>query len=418
MLKLTKRIVDAAEIRPAEHFIWDAEVPGFGLRVLTSGRKGYIVQYQAARRSRRISLGLSTVLTCEQARTRAITVISAARNGEDPAAQRDTDRQAITVKSLAERFDREHIALHVKASTAKEYRRNLRRFILPALGRLRATELTRADVAKFHHDRRSTTSRMQPNTLSEALNTLVSNKTILVIDDFHYVNPSVRTMLMRNVKSAAFSGLKVVVLSVTHRAFDAIKAESELTGRFTAITLPEWSRPDLEKIPALGFRMLRVSYDHELIALLSQEAQKSPFLMQKFCWEICFDCSIERAKAFGRHSIHHDYPLEEMYVRIARDAGLPIYQKLVAGPQSRKARTKRPLSAGNEADIYEVTLLALAETGPQASISYDALRATLNSLLTDKMPQKQEITAALKHLASISLKAGLEGAIDWDDDKR
>ena len=29
--------------------------------------------------------------------------------------------------------------------------------------------------------------------------------------------------------------------------------------------------------------------------------------------------------------------------RLAQDAGLPIYQKLVAGPQSRKDRTKRPL---------------------------------------------------------------------------
>ena len=58
------------------------------------------------RRSRRMSLGPSTVLTCEQARTRAIGIIAAARNGEDPAAERDAGRKAITVKELAERFDR------------------------------------------------------------------------------------------------------------------------------------------------------------------------------------------------------------------------------------------------------------------------------------------------------------------------
>ena len=71
-----------------------------------------------------------------------------------PAAERDAGRKAITVKELAERFDREHIAIRVKASTAKEYRRNLRRFILPALGQLTVTGITRADVAKFHHDLR------------------------------------------------------------------------------------------------------------------------------------------------------------------------------------------------------------------------------------------------------------------------
>lgn len=154
MPKLTKRIVDAAEVRAAEHFIWDDDIPGLGLRVLPSGRKGYVVQYRAGRRSRRMSLGPSTVLTCEQARTRAIGIIAAARNGEDPAAERDAGRKAITVKELADRFDREHISLRVKPSTAKEYRRNLERFILPALGRLTVTGITRADVAKFHHDLR------------------------------------------------------------------------------------------------------------------------------------------------------------------------------------------------------------------------------------------------------------------------
>ena len=44
--------------------------------------------------------------------------------------------------------------MRLKASTAKEYRGNLRRLILPALGRLAVPGITRADVAKFHHDLR------------------------------------------------------------------------------------------------------------------------------------------------------------------------------------------------------------------------------------------------------------------------
>ena len=106
MPRITKRLVDAAEACSAEYFVWDSEVPGFGLRVLPSGRKGYVVQYRAGRRSRRISLGPSTVLTCEQARNRAIAIVAAARNGADPAAERDAGRKAITVKELAERFDK------------------------------------------------------------------------------------------------------------------------------------------------------------------------------------------------------------------------------------------------------------------------------------------------------------------------
>jgi integrase len=154
MPRLTKRVIEAAEIQAAEHFIWDDSLPGFGVRVLPSGRKGYIVQYRAGRRSRRMSLGPSTVLTCEQARTRAITIIAAARGGDDPAATRDADRRTATVKELAERFDKEHVSLRIKESTAKGYRRLLQLTILPALGRHRVTEVTRADIAKLHHDLR------------------------------------------------------------------------------------------------------------------------------------------------------------------------------------------------------------------------------------------------------------------------
>jgi integrase len=113
-----------------------------------------MVQYRAGRRSRRVALGPHGVLTTEQARGMAIQMLAEVRAGADPALDRKQRRDAVTVAELADRFDKEHIAVRVKESTAKEYRRNLRRFILPALGRLRVADVTRADVARFHHDLR------------------------------------------------------------------------------------------------------------------------------------------------------------------------------------------------------------------------------------------------------------------------
>ena len=90
----------------------------------------------------------------------------------------------------------------------------------------------------------------------------------------------------------------------------------------------------------------------------------------------------------------------------------------MVGPQSRKVRIKRPLRSGGEADVYQATLLAIAETGPLPALSYDELRSSLNSILVDKVPQKHEVTSALKHLAKISRTIGTEVAFDWDDEKR
>jgi hypothetical protein len=266
--------------------------------------------------------------------------------------------------------------------------------------------------------RNSTTEKREIGSLAGAITFLTQNKIMLVIDDFHYIVEEPRTELMRNVKGAVFNGLKVILLSVSHRVFDAIKAEAELTGRFTAISLPHWSSQDLAQIPIKGFAELGTNCPESVVKKLCAEAQESPFLMQKFCWEICFDLGIEHKEFLSTHAVPEDYDLPAMFKRLSLDAGLPIYQKLAAGPQSRKVRAKRPLRGGGVADIYQALLLALAESGPKAVISYDELRETLNQILLEQIPQKHEITSALKHLSRISREIGAESAVDWDDDNR
>jgi hypothetical protein len=98
-----------------------------------------------------------------------------------------------------------------------------------------------------------------------------------VVDDFHYVDKSHRMTLMRNIKGSVFNGLKVILLSVTHRAFDAIKAETELTGRFSSITLPTWSKSDLIQIPTLGFEALKTKHVSTLVGHLADEPKRVRF---------------------------------------------------------------------------------------------------------------------------------------------
>lgn len=265
----------------------------------------------------------------------------------------------------------------------------------------------------------STRESKRVDTIQDAISLLIDENIVFVVDDFHYLSSDTRMEFMRNVKGAVFNGLKVVLLSVTHRAFDAIRAESELTGRLTSITMPEWSFSELYHIAELGYNALKVKIEKPMIETLAIEASQSPFLMQRFCWELCFDAGIETSSMLSWQEIPDDIRLDHIFTRIARDAGLPIYQKLVTGPQSRKSRKKRPLKAGGEVDIYEATLLALAETGPKLAVKYDELRDTMNILLTSgAMPQKNEITSAIKHLANISRKVGTEAVLDWDEDKQ
>ena len=100
MAKLTKRIVDAAEINGRDYFIWDDELPGFGLRVFASGKRSYLIQYRAAGRTRRYTIGLHGVWTPETARQEAKIQLGRIAGGDNPAEERQLDHKAITVKEL------------------------------------------------------------------------------------------------------------------------------------------------------------------------------------------------------------------------------------------------------------------------------------------------------------------------------
>jgi hypothetical protein len=163
-----------------------------------------------------------------------------------------------------------------------------------------------------------------------------------------------------------------------------------------------------------GFRALNIKCPDQIVDALTRECQSSPFLMQKFCWEICYEIGVD-ARTFRSVPVPADLDLNSIFIRIAKDSGLPIYQRLVAGPHIRKDRMPRPLVGGGEADVYKATLLAIAETGPLPQISYNVLRTSLNRVLADKIPQRHEITSVLKQFSKISREMGSDVGIDWDE---
>ena len=75
----------------------------------------------------------------------------------------------------------------------------------------------------------------------------------MVIDDFHYIPVDVQLDIVRGLKPLVFDGLRVVIASVPHRAFDAVRVEKEMTGRVEQLPIPMWERSELEAIALRGF---------------------------------------------------------------------------------------------------------------------------------------------------------------------
>lgn len=206
--------------------------------------------------------------------------------------------------------------------------------------------------------------------MASAIRHLKEQKIALVIDDFHYLLTAARTTFLRNIKGPVFDGLKLALLSVTHRGLDAVRSESELQGRVYSVVTPEWARGDLKKIATQGFSALNIVSSDGVVSRLALEAQSSPFLMQKLCWEVCAGLGLDlRAEVPVVISVKYDFvPICQ---RLSKDFGHPIYKKLEIGPQSRKRRMKRRLKSGGSADIYKAVLMAIAATGPKSVVSYE-----------------------------------------------
>ncbi|MCR9148488.1 MAG: integrase arm-type DNA-binding domain-containing protein, partial [Rhodobacteraceae bacterium] len=156
MFKLTKRFVEALEIRDRDYLVWDGGMRGFGVRIYPSGKRTYLVQYRTGRRTRRVTIGQHGVLTAEEARKLARQFLGDVARGSDPSAMRQAKRRAPTVAGLCDRFLEEYVDEHCKPTTARDYRSIIRRLIRPKLGPLQIAEVTRADVVAFHHSLRQT----------------------------------------------------------------------------------------------------------------------------------------------------------------------------------------------------------------------------------------------------------------------
>ncbi|SMH30621.1 tyrosine-type recombinase/integrase [Mesorhizobium australicum] len=160
MAKLTKRTVDTSIVKSSDYVIWDDELPGFGLRVFASGRRSYVVQYRAAGRSRRYTIGLHGVWTPEEARREAKVLLGQVAKGGNPAEERKLDREAITVKELCTRYLEDlgnglvlgKRGRPKKATTISTDVGRIVRHIIPLLGNRRVRDLAKSDITQAMKD--------------------------------------------------------------------------------------------------------------------------------------------------------------------------------------------------------------------------------------------------------------------------
>ena len=151
--KLTKSAVERLSPTDADYVVWDADLPGFGVRVKPSGAKSYVVQYRNRQTgtSRRKTIGRhGPLLTFHQAHERARITLADALKGNDPIADDRAIRTAPTMKDLAADYLEQHAIPKKRPRSVANDRSMIDRIILPRLGSKKVSAVQSRDIHALH----------------------------------------------------------------------------------------------------------------------------------------------------------------------------------------------------------------------------------------------------------------------------
>jgi integrase len=149
-VKLTAAVVAKLPVpQNGREIYWDTSTPGFGLQIMATGHRGWVVQYRSGGHSRRLSL--SGVLTIEAARREARGLLGDVARGHDPLGERRKAAAAVkdSFRAIAnEYFKREGRKLR----TLNKRRRRLERLVYPQFGGRQIETIRRSDINRLLDD--------------------------------------------------------------------------------------------------------------------------------------------------------------------------------------------------------------------------------------------------------------------------
>ena len=253
-------------------------------------------------------------------------------------------------------------------------------------------------------------------TKDKIINYYKENELVLVIDDFHYVPETKRIQVAQQLKDAIRKGFRVVVVSLPHRADEAIRQNSDLSGRLSLINISPWAEDDLKEIAKMGFGKLKIEVGDDVAAQIAVESLTSPQLMQYICLNICtiLEMPETEKKVIGSEILEKAYRLTT--INFGYGDVVALMRK---GPSTRgKSRNKFLAKDGIEYDIYELIVKSIAENPPIMELKFEDIRDRIYCLLADNQekPKPQTIKDSLVKLQELlNDREDIFKVLDWKE---
>jgi len=152
--KLSARLVETVTTRLEREDFRDPAVRGLQLRVTKAGAKTWTFRYRRKSdgKLRRVTLGTFPGKSLDEARQLSKEYSVAVGRGADPAGDAQSLKQAETFAEIADDWLERHAIPNKGARTVRDDRSMLARHILPAIGAMKASEVTKRDIIRLLDD--------------------------------------------------------------------------------------------------------------------------------------------------------------------------------------------------------------------------------------------------------------------------
>ena len=250
---------------------------------------------------------------------------------------------------------------------------------------------------------------------SSMMKYIIDNDFVLVIDDFHYASEDIQLYIARTIKTYLINGLKVIILSLPHRADDAIRLNPDLIGRTSFIEIAPWSIDELKEIGLKGFPLLNIAIDDAVLEHMAVESISSPQLMQDICFNLAYRMERNNVTTVNKEMVA--VALRET-VKKHKQVYSHVLKAALEGPaQGKNKRTHYLLKNGRQVDIYMLLLISISSDPPELFLPVQEIQRRFSNLLAEnntKQPRSIDISNAVKNIKNIMKERAKNlDTIDW-----
>lgn len=239
---------------------------------------------------------------------------------------------------------------------------------------------------------------------------------VLVLDDFHYAPEDVQLHIAQQLKDAIRKEFKAIVVSLPHRADDAIRKNADLTGRLSLINIQPWSNEELEEIAIMGFKKLNIDIQDEIAKEIAIESLTSPQLMQYICLSICTLLGVDEIefKEIPKDILEKAYKFTTVNFEY-----YDVVKVLKEGPNPRGNQRKIYKTIDEKSlDIYGLIIESISSNPPMMGMKIEDIKLRIDDIIScgEKKPDKQQIRDSLNKLQTIiNEKENIYKVFEWKD---